>query len=1191
MSREWTSSQLEAIEYRGSDLLVSAGAGSGKTAVLTERIIRRLINDPESDVTKMLIVTFTKAAASELRERISAALSEAIAADPMNKHLNRQLMRLDSAKICTIHSFCLELLRESFTSAGLSADFRVADEAEIRLLKKSIMTELIEDLYSNGSEGFEALTASLTGTKGDDSLEESFLGIYDELSSCVEGIDFVSGFAAELEADSEKDFAKSRCGAELMRFLSDTASGYRNEILDIIPWLELDEKLRKAYLPAFEADAELMQSISELCEAADYPALKKLFDSYKFARLSAVRGELDEDTEAAKKLRGEYKKKITDISEKFFSLSPESISGNQTATASLLKTLHELLREFDERFSTEKRRRGIVDFADLERLTLSILLKEDIPTDTARAAAERFDEIFIDEYQDVNSLQDAIFSTVSSAKVGLTRFMVGDVKQSIYAFRGAEPRIFEGYRESFKDIDKGKTIFLSNNFRCDANVIRFANLVSGCIFSNATGALPYYPEDDLVHSKLGDEQGIPVKIALLEKDDEDTETSAEAEYVAREIETLLREGRKNDGSPIKYSDIAILMRSAASSAEDFRRVFEAHGIPLYNNAGGDFFENAEVLLALCLLNTIDDPHRDIYLAGLLKSPLFGFTLDELALIRRAKKDGSLFDALKLFTEETDFQKGHEFLAALSKYQHKAEELSVDRLIWYLYTELELPALVCGRDEGQGLRRANLTLLYEYARRFEGSSFKGLYNFIRYINDIIEDKAKLEPAKIFSEANDTVKLMTIHQSKGLEFPIVFICGCGKKFNEADLRSNIVSSRGLGIALKLPDQSGFAKFDTPVRQAIIKKLSDSQLEEEMRVLYVAMTRARERLIMTAEVKEPTELVDKCRSDAKRLSPSIIMQNGGYIRWILTAIGANNPTASNAPFEIVFPTPSDIDEPTKAQKPEAVQKPSDPSLLATLRERFDFKYPNEYLTKLPAKLSVSELFPNVLDPDTAQLESEELTDISAKVPLFLQTAPTDSENAPPASAAERGTATHCFMQFCDFERFKRLRATDKSKNALVELIADECERLGRDSYLSPRATSLVNHYQLFGFFSDKIFERLCASPRVFREYRFNVKLPAADFTENEALRSSLSDATILVQGVIDCFFENPDGSFTLLDYKTDFVPRDADRAEARKMLLDRHRLQLGYYRKALELLTRKPISRVFVYSFSLNEAIPLE
>lgn len=1171
MPRNWTESQLEAIETRGCDLLVSAGAGSGKTAVLTERIIRRLKTDKDSDITKMLIVTFTKAAAGELRERISAALSDALAENPNNKHIERQLLRLDSAKICTIHSFCLDLLRENFTRAGLTADFRIADEAEARLLKRSIMSELIDDCYNGKISEFEILADTLTGTKGDDTLEDIFLGLYNEFSSYREGLKFITDFANELEADSKTNFMQSRCGKEIAAYIVDSLRPYLDCFTEIIPWMESDEKLSKAYVPSFSYDAEFIRRIQEYAYV-DYSSLKELMDSYNPPRLGSVRGEKDEDVLFAKENRIEFKKKLSELSEKFFSLPPEKISENQVSTAKMLNKLAELLILFDEHFTKEKRRRSIVDFNDLERLTVSILLNENVPTDIAISTSKQFDEIFIDEYQDVNSLQDAIFYSISRNN----RFMVGDVKQSIYGFRGAEPTIFESYREKFSNGD-GKTIFLSNNFRCDKNIIDFTNMVSECIFMNATGTLPYYSEDNLVHSKVGDEQEIPISIALFEKSDTD-ETTAESEYIASEINRLINEGVKDDGSRFKYSDFAILMRSAANRTEEFREVFAKNGIPIYNNTDGDFFENAEVLLALCLLNVIDDPHRDIYLAGLLKSPLFGFSLDELTLIRRKYNDGSLFDSLKMYTLENGFEKGEHFISTLKKYQKKAEELSVDKLIWYLYSDTDLPALVYGNDENGTLRRANLTLLYEYARRFESSSFKGLYNFIRYINDILADKAKLETAKVFSESSDTVKLMTIHQSKGLEFPVVFVCGCGKKFNESDLRQNTVSHRSLGIAMKLLDSTGFARFDTPIRQSIVKKLADSQLEEEMRVLYVATTRARERLYITAEVSESSKLLDKCAFDAKQLSRSTILQNGGYIKWILTSLEVNKHRYDNSICEVIFPTPSDTE--TCKPIPEIRETHENVSYDELLRERFDFVYPKEFLTKLPAKLSVSELFPTVLDEDTATLESEEVPEITAKVPLFMQETP-----QPLASAAERGTATHCFMQFCDFERFKNAKYSD-----IPNIISDECMRLGEEKFLSPSAVSLVNKYQLKNFFTSNIFAEICASNKIYREHRFNVKLPAENFTSDNTLKEQLSGEFILVQGVMDCFFENSDGSFTLVDYKTDHIPRELDRESAVKMLKERHKLQLEYYKTALKLITKKEISRVVLYSFGLGEAIEI-
>ncbi len=1189
MARNYTKNQLEAIESRGCDLLVSAGAGSGKTAVLTERIIRRLTSDPEADITRMLIVTFTKAAASELRERISSALSAAIASDPTNKRLSRQLFALDRAKICTIHSFCLDLLREFFTEVGLTADFRIADDTEIRLLRASLMDELIEDCYGGAYvDDFPALADSLTGTKGDGELGEIFLRLYDKFASIRESISFISDFADELERDSGADFAQSRCGEEILTLVTDTFRSYLDAFVDILPALESDDKLRKAYFPAFSYEIDFIREANRLASLRDFAALRELFASLNPPRLGVVRGELDPDVAAAKSLRDAFKKERDKLGERFFSLTPEAIRESQLETAKLLRRLHRLLEIFGERFDGEKRKRRLVDFNDLERLASRLLIGADgAPTQTARLVSERFDEIFIDEYQDVNSLQDAIFAAVSR---GGNRFMVGDVKQSIYAFRGAEHDIFEGYRRRFSgENSDGRTIFLSDNFRCDAPIIDFTNLVSRVVFTNGRGGLPYYPEDDLVHSKLGDESGEPVRVVLIdgEEDEASSDVSVrEAEYVADEISRLLESGTKDDGSPIRASDIAILMRSAKAQSEAFEAAFEARKIPFYNNVDGDFFENPEVLLALCLLNAIDDPTRDIYLAGALKSPIFGFTLDELTLIRR-HSDGSLFDALKSYTAAHELEKGKFFLETLEKYRRKAESLPVDRLIWYLYSDTDLPALVASDDSGN-LRRANLTLLYEYARRFESSSYKGLYNFIRYINDILEERATLENAKIFSEASDTVKLMTIHQSKGLEFPVVFVCGTAKKFNEADLRANIVTERSLGIAPKLPDESRFARYDTPVRQAIAKKLADSQLEEEMRVLYVALTRARERLYVTGLVKEPESLLDKCDAAAERLSRNVILQNGGYLRWILTAISAHERMKDSRPYVVEVaksPESADISEEITSEpqkKPETSPELTNCSheLEKIVRERFTFEYPRARASKLPAKLSVSELYPSVLDEAdvSTPLEPSEKPELTAKLPLFMQES-TDER----ATSAERGTATHCFMQFCDLGRFRGVERRD-----LMKQIDDECARLEQEKFLSPRTVSLVNRYQLRGFFESELYRELVSATQLRREFRFNVKLPASDFTQDEDARRELDGEFILVQGVIDCFFENPDGTLTLVDYKTDFIPREMERSDAENMLRERHKLQLEYYRRALERLAAKPVSRLLVYSFGLDSVI---
>ena len=1201
MAHNWTPAQLSAITTHGRDLLISAGAGSGKTAVLTERIIRRLTDEENpAEITRMLIVTFTKAAAGELKERISAALSEALAKQPKNRRLARQLLALDRAKICTIHSFCLDLLREGIGDDELPTDFRIADEAEIKLLRKNIMNDLIDDYYSVGVsdypiDNFDDFADIFVGTKSDDTLADIFLGIENKLSSFTEYIDFIKNFANDLESD-KRDFAKTECGSEILDIIKGKFTSYRKIFAELLSEIADSEKLTKAYFPAFSGDIDFIDRALAACEQYNYSEISKVFRAFTPENLGRVsKSELTSSIENAKSVRNDFKDDCKKLTAKFFSLTDEQLQKNRLGTAYTLNKLYTLLLAFGSRFTEEKRRRVLVDFGDLERLTYSALVENGTPTAAAKNVSEAFDEIYIDEYQDVNAVQDAIFAAVSK---GNNRFMVGDIKQSIYAFRGAEPRIFADYRRKFGTIEdgdneNGAAIFLSDNFRCDNNVIKFSNIVSACLFTSGRGDIPFTDDDLLLHSKVDTESGEPIHVVLIDGGDDELEDepeenentndavkTGEAEYIAAEIARILKEEKKNDGSPIKPSDIAVLMRSTKAHSEALEAAFGKYGIPYYNNIGGSFFENAEVLLALCILNVIDNPTRDIYLAGALRSPVFAFTLDELITIRKAFPDGCLYDALRHYCKENDFPKGDTFLEALERWRKKADGMPVDRLLWYIYTDTDLPALVY--DKENAVRRANLMLLYEYARRFESSSFKGLYNFIRYVNDILEEKEELENAKIFGEASDTVKFMTIHQSKGLEFPVCFICGTGKKFNESDLRANVVIERSLGIALKLSDTTGLARYNTPIREALIKRLAESQLEEEMRVLYVAMTRARERLYVTALCKDPQKLIDTAERNAENISRYTIMKNGGYMSWILTALAHHSLTDDMpAPVTIETVTQAVTAEDLKQNESEASKAVSckvDAELVSLVRGRFDFKYPTTAASKLPAKLSVSKLTPTILDEGTAELETEyEPYSFEAKCPLFLE------ENAAPtATGAERGTATHLFMQFCDFSRF-----TSPSDD-LAEIIEDEAARLANGKFITGRAASLINVRGIARFFSGETFGQISASPKVWREHRFNVKLPASFFTADVTLADELKNESILVQGVIDCFYENPDGTLTVIDYKTDYIPPELDHSEAETMLLERHKLQLAYYKAACEKISNKRVSRVAIYSFALGYAI---
>ncbi len=1191
MEKKWTAAQLQAITDKSRRLLVSAGAGSGKTAVLTERIITRLTDpDAPADITRMLIVTFTKAAAGELKERISAALMDALAKNPTDSRLARQLLALDRANICTIHSFCLDLIRSFPEEAGISGDFSVADEAEIRLLRKSLMDELIEDSYSSGEiDDFPAFADTFIGMKSDERLADIFLGIDTELSSCRESIGFIESFAKELIRDSQADFGESRCGQEIL-------SHVRRECEPVLPLYEAalpdlmnDPKLSKAYLTTFTSDIEFLRSV---IAGENFEAVGRLFSDYKSPTLGRYAGECPPAVEAAKASREAFHKRRKANSGRTFSQNPDEIRASQLAAADMLKKLHRLLELFRQRFAEEKKKRSLIDFSDIEHLAVKLLYDGDHPSAAAETVRGRFDEIYIDEYQDVNSLQDSIFTAIAGDGQSCSRFMVGDIKQSIYAFRGAEPSIFASYRTAYLSGDPdSRTIFLSHNFRCDNPIIEFSNLVSAALFTNSCGTIPFVEGDKLVHGKLGEESGTPVKIVMLDKAEEDGNpdevTHSEAEFIASEIASLLESGKKNDGTPIRPGDIAILMRSPKSAAAAIEDAFARRSIPLHNSDKGDFFENGEVLLALCLLQIIDNPTRDIYLAGALHSPLFGFTLDDLIRIRRHTSEGCLYDALKAYTADTDFMKGREFLDTLARYRRKAEGLPVDRLIWYLYGETDLPALALRSDNGN-LASANLMLLYEYARRFEGSSFKGLYNFLRYLSDILEEKATLETAKISGEAEDTVRLMTIHQSKGLEFPVCFIAGCGKKFNDNDLRQSLVIDKSLGIACKLPDSTGFARLDSPIRQAILKRLSDNQLEEEMRVLYVAMTRARERLYITGRIKDPDKELDKAA--ASPLSRLSVMHNGGFLAWILLALGGR---VQSPIHEIrVLSSANPVGE-RKAARPDEPVKPETEAIPtpvpdpAVIEARLKYQYPRAHLTAIPAKLSVSRLSPTVLDAASIDEDAEILPEGGSDTPQTVFKRPRFLEDSDPdPTGAERGTATHTFLQFCDFGRFAA-----SPQGELPHRIREELGRMQELGFLTEREARLVRMDQLERFFAHPIFGEMAASPELFREHRFNVRLAADRFTADPTLASELAGETLLVQGVIDCFYADASGRVTLIDYKTDFIPRGMSRAEAEALLIGRHRRQLAYYKAACERILARPVDRVLIYSFALGDTVEVE
>lgn len=1191
MAMKWTKAQETAIDSRGRTLLVSAAAGSGKTAVLTARIIKRLM-DPHNpiDISRMLVVTFTKAAAAELRSRIQKALSEEITANPSNHALSRQAVKLGYAKICTIHSFCYDIIRSNFEQLGIGANVRVADDTEIKIIYSDVMERVINELYDAQPESciindFAAFADNFI-TDRDERLNDIMNGIYNKVRSFPDGVEYIKKSSEYMISASSEEFLNSRFGVIISDDIKKQLEYFISVYSDAIIYLAGEAVYEKNYLPAFEYDLNFMNNLNRLLDKGIYSEIKIFLNSYNRPKLgSGVKKEMQTDeTDFYRKVRDDFNTQRKIILDRYFSLDEIQIKENMLKTAQLCHEIYMLLRLFEEKLIAEKKSRCIVDFNDLEQMTYKLLYKDGLPTSFAREQALRYDEIYIDEYQDVNELQDKIFNAVSN---DYNRFMVGDIKQSIYGFRGASPEIFSDYRDRFPKYSEknsaANTIFLSDNFRCDTSIIDFTNIIFKGLFSNNSGYVPYYDEDRLIYSKNDNghisarvEVAVIKKVIETENDDDASESSSsnEAVYVVNRIRLLIKEGY----SP---KDITILLRSAKNNAQLFETELAKLGMPYYNGVTRDFFENAEVLLMLCVLNCIDNPTRDIYLAGALKSSLFGVTLNELVQIRTYGGDGSLYDALKEYTSKFAFSKGIYFIDKLTIYRKYAEGQPVDRLIWFIYRDTSIMSLIYDNDKtGKNIRRSNLMLLYEYARRFEASSFRGLYNFIRYLNDIISERETLETAKISAESDDAVKIMTVHQSKGLEFPVCFLCGTEKKFNKSDIIPNILINRVTGMASKLRDNTGFARYDTSMRRAVALKIIENNLDEEMRVLYVALTRARERLIVTASSSDPQKLINACTLNARYISPYSLSESPSYIKWIITAL--KSVYYENCCILQIIDGINVISErEDKVNEPLLTVECNDKSIeeiVDIIKERFEFRYPFMHMSKVPAKISVSELYPSVLDGEDT---SAGFNTINKKPnllerPRFMETTTPDK-----ASSADRGTATHVFMQFCDFRKTERYG------------VKTELERLVTDSFIPRSSAELVNINQIQLFFNSRLYSAMKNSRRLWREIRFNIKLPASEFSADEDLKEQLADEYILVQGVIDCFFFDINDHLILVDYKTDYIPADMrDNLEnVKKMLIDRHRLQLSYYKSACERITRKPVYAAYIYSFGLGIDIALD
>ena len=1247
---KWTNEQLQAIKTRRCNLLVAAAAGSGKTAVLVERIIR-IITDEENpvDIDKLLVVTFTSAAASEMRERIAAAISKALEKSPNSKNLQRQLTLLSRANITTMHSFCLDVIKNYFYTIDLDPSFRIGDETEATLIKNEILEELFEEYYEEDNEEFKDLIEAYSGSKDDLKLKEMILSLYRFSMSGPWPEQWLVEKAEDFNISTIDDLDKSPWVKVLKDSLRVELEGFLNMYKKAINIINDTDGL-EPYLEAFNSDYDYLErayaSLNENLNSI-YIALNSItFIKLKTVKKNQVSDENAQNT--VKSIRDSVKKKIKSLIESTFEFTPQEALDGIIGVYPFMKSLASVTLEFSKRFNEKKREKNILDFNDLEHLCLKILIDRDennniIPSKVAEHFMEFFDEVLVDEYQDSNNVQETIIDLVSRRRFEESNvFMVGDVKQSIYRFRQAKPELFlDKYnRYSLEEGSNDRKIQLYKNFRSREEVIEGVNYIFKMVMSQTVGELEYTDEEALnlgaSFEEVNDDESIvggEIELHILDKSgiikekvedsfDDDDEIAKEeeedidgitleAKIVAKRIKELfeIKDGKRfkvfdkdtKEYRDVKYKDIVILLRATKNWAEIFLDELGSEGIPVYADTGSGYFESIEIRTIMSLLKIIDNPLQDVPMIATLRSPICGFTAEELSDLRLLNKDLYFYELIKEVSEgiheineELKF-KCSKFIDDLSKWRERAIYTPIDEFIWYLYMDTAFYGYVGAMPNGK-LRQANLKILFQRAKQYESTSFKGLFNFINFINKLRKSSGDMGSAKVLGENEDVVRIMSIHKSKGLEFPVVFTSGMGKQFNLMDLSNSILYHEELGFGPNFVNLETRNSYSTLAKEAIKKRIRLETLSEEMRILYVAFTRAKEKLIITGASsnleKSISGWISSASLDESIVLPSEVLKGKSYLDWIAMAMckhtcgeklrgvtGATREliTSDFSKWDIKFWTKELL---TVDKNLEPVDKVEDESMFITsknvvvdkeISRRLDYKYKFIEGAMLPSNISVSDLKKKEFTygdeiHDTVEVFKEK----EVLKPKFLK-----EEKG--LSAAERGTVIHYVMQRLNYDRV-----------STISEIKAQIEEMVLDNSLTEKEASTVWYKKIYNFFNSNLGKRLLKAYKderlVSRELPFFTELSSVEY-KPELNKDVYIDEKIRLQGIIDCFFEEEDG-IVLLDYKTDYVEE-----EKVDEIIERYRAQLKYYKDALEKITEKRVKESYLYLFGIDKEVEVK
>ncbi|MBQ9140426.1 MAG: helicase-exonuclease AddAB subunit AddA [Lachnospiraceae bacterium] len=1180
MGIHFTPQQQKVIDLHHRNILVSAAAGSGKTAVLVQRIIQMVCDEANPvDIDRLLIVTFTNAAAAEMRERISLGIAAKAEEFPESEHIERQATLLHNALITTIDSFCLYLIKNHFHEIGLDPAFRVADEGEVKLLKQEVLGELLEEAFSSKDEKFlECVEFFCHGGK-EKVLEELILKLHQFAASNPWPQKWLEEAKATYRFTSVEELENAAIGQYVQGYLAKTIRGCVESMAQV---KQLCEQPDGPYMYGETAEAELeqLQTLEKCQKLRDWEVG---LETIQFGRLSSKKdSSVDvEKRELAKELRNQVKENIKDLKEQFFSVTLEGTIARLQTCRQPVESLLDLTLAFGSRLQERKQEKKILDFSDMEHYALAILLKSEdgevIPSKVALEYREYFAEILIDEYQDSNLVQEYILQAISGEENGrYNRFMVGDVKQSIYKFRLARPELFlEKYHSYSSEEALCQRIDLSNNFRSRSSVVNTVNQVFERLMTEETGGITYddkaalyaravYPEYEECISEL----------LLLNKPEEETDPKeAEGRLIAKRIKELKQNYLVTDKEsgqlrPVLYKDMVILLRTTSGWDEVFKKMLEEEGIPAYITSKTGYFAATEVQELLQFLRVLVNPRQDIPLFGVMKSIFGQFSEEEIALLRSRDRNRSLWENVLEMSEEED-TKCTAFVAQIEKYREYTVYMPIRELLQTIVEDFHYLHYVTALPAGSK-RRANVEMLFTKAADFEKTSYFGLFHFVRYIEQLEKYDVDYGQEELLDESADVVRIMSIHKSKGLEFPVTFVAGLSKKFNMKDINKSFLMDMDLGVGTNYVNLAERYQSKAFPRMALSRKLREEVLAEELRVLYVALTRAREKLIMTAVLEDAEDTWQQrgYLADGK-LTFGKFMECSSFLDFLL-------PVLQEDIVRVRFFSTEELqaqdcgEQLQLAQRKLALESAAnymDKDWLEQLRTRFAYRYAHENLQKLYTKTTVTELkIAAMADKDEAAYHKFEEKEVVPILPDFLK-----EEKA--MGGATRGNAYHKVMELLDFEAVysgERVISQDK----LEELLDAQVES-GR---LSKDYREVINVKKLETFLADPLAKRMRKAQRrneLYKEQPFVMGISAGrlgkEFPEEEK---------VLIQGIIDAFFVEY-GAIVLVDYKTDRVKTD-------KELWMRYETQLDYYAEALSKLLQMPVKERILYSFSLGKCV---